>query len=239
MACHYKGLQKPGDKCLNTRQKCLSEIEGLTNDAIREKLKQDNNQSSDSAKLVETFIERVENGWYEKTLTAYQQDLEIYKRLTANMPKELLHGDMHFGNQFEKQGGIFDLDWMGVGHAFMDFCQPLVLNARDIENKEVHFSPKYAADYLRGLEQHRPLTEFESKNLNKLIELTHWRSTATRLQSVINSVQISDITKSPVELTDLREKFVNEHSQTKILASEPEKPKFLQNALAGSNIPRY
>jgi hypothetical protein len=207
---------------------------------LRGKLKQYDNKNSTSTKLVNDFISRIENHWYSEILISYQEDLEIYNKLTSNMPKELLHGDMHFGNQFEKQGGIFDFDWMGVGHAFLDFCQPLVLNARQEDNNEdLHFSPEKAAAYFDGLQQNRPLTEFESQNLNKFIELTHWRSTATRLQSMINSAQIGDITKSPIELTDLRAKFAEEHSNTDILALITTKPKFLQNALEGSNIARY
>jgi lactate dehydrogenase-like 2-hydroxyacid dehydrogenase len=185
----------------------LHERKNAVVESLKQKLESDTVKSPHSIKLTQEFIQRTEGGWYKNTLLAYQNLISDYKSLTQNMPSELLHGDMHLGNQFANKGGIFDMGWMGVGPAFLDFLQPLVINCREVTSDLEHFSPAKANAYLKGLEKHRLLTEIEATNINTLLAITHLRSTATRLMSMILSEKISDISRSPVELTELHDRF--------------------------------
>ncbi|MCE3232932.1 MAG: phosphoglycerate dehydrogenase [Rickettsiaceae bacterium] len=198
----------------------LKEHESLVISSLKTRIAKDEDKNANSALLVKEFINRVEGGWYENTLRSYSELKKVYDTFPP-MDLELLHGDMHFGNQFAGQAGIFDMDWMSAGDGFIDIFQPLVLNARAIQKAKLpHFSTEKAAIYIEALEMHRPLTDFEKDNINLLVEMAHFRSTATRLISMIKSENIASITKSPIELTDLRERFKNDFKNINCLTGE-------------------
>ena len=190
----------------------LQKVSDKLKERVARKKKED--PSSKSIGIVEGFIEDLEGGWYQETLKKLVKANEIWEKKGFANPDKLrrglVHGDVHFGNLYlpdgKNKGGMYDLGWAGVGPEFIDFMQPLVLNC---SQEDGSLSVDKAKDYFTGLQEERPLTDFEKDNFSDMLRMTFFRSTATRLMSMVESGDISSITKGPVELTKLLDNFID------------------------------
>lgn len=175
-----------------------------------------------SLNIVRELRDKIENeNWFETTLRRYEKavtDLEAAGY--ADLPVRPGHGDFHFGNMERLKDGdplkeaghdyvMFDLmGWQGDMTRVWDLMQPLAINGAMTETGS--FDPERAQAYVEGVLSKIELTEAEIKAIPVVLEHMHLRSTATRLTSFMLSEHTHQVTKTPVELLERMDRFVED-----------------------------